>query len=299
MTNERELYEGLVFITGTWRAEYLVSALSDDLAHIPAAEFKSEDGADFSAISFTFFEDHTVVMEDTAGGKRESGVWEQTGPGEYRYTLGGFFELPDGAFRKNAETLTVRDGRLVFSIGFLAVAMKKTADGAVSPEKNPDAAKQAPDGGEAAPNWLVGVWKVERTMALLGGDFRFCARGEVEADLDARGADEEERREALQPFDAVIEFTADRRVLTRVKVPEGLSGEELSAALAAGEISDLRDGAFTVGETAWKTADGRCFYDTGESREVCGEEQSSWDELTPDGEGLLPFGSGMMMLKKI
>ena len=39
-------------------------------------------------------------------------------------------------------------------------------------------------------------------------------------------------------------------------------------------------------------------YDTGEQREMFGEPQSSWDELTTE-DGLLVYGSGFFRLKKI
>lgn len=61
--DKQDLRQGLQFIAGTWQAEFLVNAFSNDLAHIPAGEFKSDDGRDFSCITFSFFEDHTVVME--------------------------------------------------------------------------------------------------------------------------------------------------------------------------------------------------------------------------------------------
>ena len=64
-------------------------------------------------------------MKNSADGKEENGEWEQTGWAEYHYTLNGFIDVPEGNFRKAAETLSVYDGCLVFSIGFLALGMKK------------------------------------------------------------------------------------------------------------------------------------------------------------------------------
>ena len=139
MLDEQDLREGLRFIVGTWRVDYVVNAWSNDLAHVPAAEWKSDDGTDFSAITFEFFEDHTVRLANAASGAEHTGGWEQTGWGEYRYELGEFLALPDGAPRDNVERLSVQDGALVFSLGFLAVGMKKIADGEVTePEKAPD-----------------------------------------------------------------------------------------------------------------------------------------------------------------
>ena len=45
--DERTLKDGLKYIVGQWQVDYLVNAWSNDLTHIPAAEFKSEDGQDF------------------------------------------------------------------------------------------------------------------------------------------------------------------------------------------------------------------------------------------------------------
>ena len=48
--DDDDLKRGLRFIVGTWQVDYLVNAFSNDLAHIPASEFKSEDGTDFTVI---------------------------------------------------------------------------------------------------------------------------------------------------------------------------------------------------------------------------------------------------------
>ena len=136
--DERDLRDGLKFIVGTWQVDYVVNAWSNDLRHIPATEFKSEDGRDFSCITFSFYQDHTVVMKNAADGKEVNGEWEQTSLLEYHYTLKDFLEIPQGQFRKNAETLSVVDGCLAFSIGFLAIGMKKIAEGEVTEEKKTD-----------------------------------------------------------------------------------------------------------------------------------------------------------------
>ena len=47
--DEYFLKEGLKTIVGTWQVDYIVNAFSNDLAHIPATEFKSDDGRDFPA----------------------------------------------------------------------------------------------------------------------------------------------------------------------------------------------------------------------------------------------------------
>lgn len=278
------LKDGLRFIVGTWRVDYIVNGLSNDLAHIPASEFKSDDGRDFSAVSFEFFEDHTVVMRD--GAKEEKGSWEQTGMLDYHYTLGGFLSIPDGDFKKNAETLSVVEGCLVFSIGFLAIAMKKVAEGAVT--KAPDAGDLPcdPDAKE-----IVGKYAVYKAMTLVGEDFGLHTKDEVMASGEADG-------DTLKAFDCIVEMTDDHKVIEWMRLPEGVSEDDIKAALEAGEIKAVKDGYFTMGEKEWKAADGVYYYNTGEHRELFGEEQSPWDKLEFDADGTLPFG-GMMVLKRI
>lgn len=297
----QDLRRGLKYIVGTWQVDYIVNAFSSDLAHIPASEFKSDDGRDFSAINFTFFEDHSVVMTDTAGGKEEKGSWEQTGWGEYHYTLNAFFDLPDDSFRRNAETLSQQDDHLVFSLGFLAIAMKKIADGVVTEE--PDIGDAAPSEADLALDGIVGTYEVAAAMSLVGDDFGVHGKDEVVADLDRRKAageiDDDEYNESLSGFGARIEFTADHKVLEWMPIPAGVSEDEIKAAVEEGEIAGYKDGFFCMGEKEWKALDGKYYYNSGEERELFGEAQSPWDELAFDGDGLLPFGGGMMKLRKI
>jgi len=119
--NEMMLRDGLKFIVGEWQGGYVVNAFFKDLAHIPAAEFKSDDGRDFSAIHYTFKEDHTLTMSDTSTGKTEEGTWEQTEISQYHYTVGAFFNVPDDLFRKNVETLVRQGDVIVFSMGILSL----------------------------------------------------------------------------------------------------------------------------------------------------------------------------------
>lgn len=120
-----DLKHGMKFIVGTWRPDYVVNFFSNDLAHIPAADFKSDDGRDLTALTFSFFEDHTVKMEDRAKGKTESGTWEQTDLSEFRFTLNSFLDLPDGPVKDAAQKLSAQNGDLVFVLGFIAIALKK------------------------------------------------------------------------------------------------------------------------------------------------------------------------------
>ena len=301
--DENDLREGLRFIVGTWQVDYVVNAFSNDLSHIPAAEFKSDDGRDFSAVTFEFLEDHTVAMRDSSSGKEEKGTWEQTGWSEYRYTLNGFIDLPDGSFRDAAEKLQVIEGCLVFSIGFLAVGMKKIADGVVTePEKEPDVGDIPMTDADLAAKDVVGTYGVARAFTMVDGKFGLFSREEAEADLLKRKAagevDDDEIADYLRLFEGRTEFTDDHRVITWMKLPPNVTEDMIKEALAAGEISEVKDGYFAHGETEWKSLGGKYYYDSKEHREVFGEVKSSWDELAFDDEGLLAYGE-MMKLRRI
>ena len=298
--DEQDLKKGLKFIVGTWEVDYVVNAWSNDLAHIPAAEFKSEDGNDLSAISYTFFEDHTMVMKNAANGREVSGTWEQTGWAEYHYTLEDFLNLPDGNFRKGAETLNQRDGDwLVFSLGFLAVAMKKTAEGTVTEE--PDIGDIEMSEEDAANMAIVGKYAAAQTMGVIGDDFGIYPVEKLIEALDARKAageiDEHEYEQSLMGTKLVVEFTSGHKVIQWMPLPPGVSEAEIMAALEAGAIADFNGEAFAKAKQPWKCVNGKFYYDTGEHREVFGEVQSSWDEVKFDEDGLMDFG--YMKLRKI
>ena len=295
--NEEMLKDGLKYIVGEWQVDYLVNAWSNDLKHIPAKEFKSEDGQDFSAISFEFFEDHTVLLKNAANNVTVNGEWEQTGILEYRYTLKDFLKIPEGFFRDSVEKLDVVDGHLVFSLGILAVAMKKIKDGVIA--KEPDIADIEMSEADADADAIVGKYDVAKAFSVIDGDFRLCTKAEVEAEIKRlTDAGEEADDDMLSAFSGQIEIAADHKIYQWTKIPDGVSEKEIKEALESGEIKAAKDGYFCVSENDWKCVDGKYYYDTGEYREVFGEVQSSWDELAFDEEGLLKFGSGLMMLKK-
>ncbi|MBO4453132.1 MAG: hypothetical protein J5793_04290 [Clostridia bacterium] len=298
-----DIKNGLEFIVGKWEPEFLVNAFSNDLAHIPASEFKSDDGTDFTALKFEFFEDHTVKMTDSSKDRVEEGTWEQTGFLSFRYTLNGFIDIPEGPFRDSAEKLEAHDGRLVFAIGFLAVALKKTEKGKITNTTN---TKQktalAPDREEKMKE-IIGKYAVAKAFTDIDGEMGLYTLEAVKADLDKRVAagemEAEEAEELLSAFNMVIEITDDHRVVSWAKIPAGVSDEDIKEALEGGDILAVEGDMIAVSANEWKEEDGKILYNTEETRELFGEEQSPWDELAFDEEGFLPFGSGMMMLKKI
>ncbi len=293
--------DGLKFIVGTWQPDYVVNAFSNDLAHIPAAEFKSEDGRDLTALKFVFKEDNTVELSDDATGRKETGTWEQTSLVEYHYTFESFFEIPDSTFKKNAETLMVIEGDLAFSLGLLTIALKKTEEGTVTEE--PDIGEKEQSASDLAMDDIVGKYCVAKSFAFIGDGMGLHTPEEIEANIQAQLAsgemDEHDAQEERMMFRSVIEITADHRILSWSPLPEGVSDEEIKEAIEAGAIKEVRDGMFLTDVKEWKAVDGKYYINTEEEREVFGEKQSSWDELTTDEEGYLNFSQGMLKLKKM
>lgn len=302
--DEQDLREGLKFIVGTWQVDYIVNAFSNDLAHIPATEWKSEDGTDFTAIEYEFFEDHTMVMRDSSKGRKIEGTWEQTSYGEYKYTVNDFFDIPDSNLKKALETLMVQDGHIVFSIAFLAVAMKKIAEGTVTPApKKPDIKDAVMSPEDMKLMEIAGKYAVAEMFSFSGEAMEMMPVEKILAELDkkvkAGEADASEIDDTKKMTGFITVFTEDHMVQSWMPVPEGLSQKEIDKAIAAGEIREVRDGLALLGEDReWKAVDGKYYYDTGEQREMFGEPQSSWDELTFDEKGLLNL-NGFMKLKRI
>lgn len=299
--DEKDIRNGTKFIVGKWRPEYVVSLLSDDLKHIPAAEFKSPEGRDLTALEFEFFEDGSMKASNTEKGVCESGEWELTGPLKFRWTVPEVLGVPEGAFREAVEKLEVADGRLVFSLGILVIALEKTEEGVFT--EAPAPCDLEPTEEDAELSGIVGVYGVAKAMSMVGDKFGLFSKEEVEANieklLEAGDTDPETAAQMLSGFKMRVEFTPDHKVIMWTPIPKGVTEEQISAALAAGEIKAVKDGFFCGDDKEWKAVQGKYFYNTGEHREIFGEEQSPWDELAPDGEGLIPFSSGMVLLKKL
>lgn len=299
--DEYFLKEGLRTIVGTWQVDYIVNAFSNDLAHIPATEFKSNDGRDFSCITYEFFEDHTMVMKDTATGKEEKGTWEQTEMFGFHYTLNGFLDLPQGAFLDAVEKLQLSEGtHLVFSLGILAIAMKKIADGVITVEKKDDIGDME---GDDSLKEIVGTYETYMALSFDGESFTVMTKEDALAGLNAgreKGEVSEDQIEmAMMVFNTRTEFTDDHKVITWMKIPSNVSQEQIDAAIASGELGEVKDGYFSPeGPKEWKAVDGKYYYNSGEEREMFGEKQSPWDELKVGGD-MVEYPDGKMVLKKI
>ena len=296
--DDATLKDGLKFIVGDWEPDFIVNAFSNDLAHIPASEFKSEDGSDLTALKFAFNADNTVEISGLPDGRTEAGKWEQTGLNKYSYTLTAFDAVEDSFFKTAATTLDVLGGNLVFSLGFFAVSLKKISDFDVGPSEA-EILTNAPDDGMTG---IEGRYEVAKALAMVGDNFGFFTRAEVEEDLKKRAeagtVDEHDAAEALRLFNAVVEFTTDRKVIMWMQLPEGVSDEEIKNALEAGQIKAIKDGFFYTDASEFKSVDGKFYYNSGSEYELFDEKQSPWMPLDCDEEGLLNF-SGMIKLRKI
>jgi len=289
--SEAEKKDGIKFLVGTWQVDFVVNPWSNNLDHIPASEFKSQDGKamDLSQLTWEFFEDHTMKLKNGAG-QEESGTWEQTSSSKFSYTCDKFFGMVDNpeVLKKFLELEKSFEGGLVFSV-FLVVHMKKIAEGVVT--KEPDIGEIEPTPEDLQKKDIVGRWKVYQTMAEVDGKFGIFTRAEVEADLAKKKAEGKEvsENEALQGFGIVVEFTDDHKVLNYMPIPPHVPKEEVDKAIAAGVVK-IVDGMILEDKTKeWKYVKGDYWYNSGEHREMFGEVQSSWDKITPDGDGHMNF----------
>ena len=76
----------------------------------------------------------------------------------------------------------------------------------------------------------------------------------------------------------VVDFHDDGTIDFLCPLPEGVSQEEINAALAEGQLK-LKDGMMLLEEKHWKEEDGKIFTDTGAKGEVLGEKVGPWEEL--------------------
>ncbi|MBQ3196211.1 MAG: hypothetical protein IJB65_07070 [Clostridia bacterium] len=85
----------------------------------------------------------------------------------------------------------------------------------------------------------------------------------------------DELKERKMMISMQIEIAADGKLYYLSPLPEGVTDEEVKAAVEAGEIT-LYDGMTTQSPTAWEDRDGEFWYDTGIEGEFFGEKTDSW-----------------------
>lgn len=97
----------------------------------------------------------------------------------------------------------------------------------------------------------------------------------------------DEVKERKQMIGACVEVCEDGNLYMLMPLPEGVSKEEVDAAVAAGAIS-LRDGMICQRPMRWEERDGKLWFDTGIEGEAFGEKVESW-VCAIDEEGFFTF----------
>ena len=313
--DEEDLDWGMHFIVGTWQIDYLVNFFSNDLAHIPAKEFKSDDGRDFSSITFEFFEDNRLIMKEAKSGKQEEGTWEQTDGLEFHYTLNNFFELQESDALKQAETLSVMEGKLAFTLGFLSIVMTKIADGKITDIGEMESDPTMTD--------IIGDYKVAKSLYYPIDSDNYVTEEEGLKKLDEQKASGDVDPETyefyksnfLLSYNKRLEFTKDGKINLWQKdngildeFKEQIGEEELKSAIEAGDLG-VKDGYICMYEESkeWKAVNGEYYYNEASGDEYESDDEdsdankSTWHKITftDDGFMKLSWMMGDWYLKKL
>ena len=120
---------------------------------------------------------------------------------------------------------------------------------------------------------LVGKWVVAETMHF---NEEKCTLewAKVEDVLSKGDLD----RETAMLLDTVVIFQEDGTIDFLCPLPDGVSQDEIDAALAAGQLK-LKDGMMMMDSKHWKEENGKILTDTGARGEVLGEQVGPWVEL--------------------
>ncbi len=123
---------------------------------------------------------------------------------------------------------------------------------------------------------IIGKWVVSEVMQMGDDGFVWRTKEEVQ-NVDPDDVEE--------TFGSAMFFEEGGRVVSAMKVPEGVSQEEIDEAIAAGELKLYGDGYMALEETEWREEDGKVFYKTSMQGEILGEQVDPWTELKPTEDG--------------
>ena len=137
---------------------------------------------------------------------------------------------------------------------------------------------------------LIGKWMVAETMQFNEEQCKF-EWAKVE-DILSKG---ELDREMTMLMKTVVEFQEDGTIDFFCPLPEGVSQEEIDAAIAAGKLK-LKDGMMVMDQKHWKEENEKIMTDTGAKGEVLGEKVGPWEELKEVDGGMIEMM--MYRLKK-
>ena len=129
---------------------------------------------------------------------------------------------------------------------------------------------------------IKGLWKVDKILGF-DDDFNQIWK-DAQAILNDSAADDDEKNMAK----SVVEFGDDGIIKMMMPLPEGISQEEIDAAVAEGEIEVSGD-MMIAEKHPWKEEDGKILFDSGIEGEAFGEEVSSWQEVTVTDNGIELF----------
>ena len=120
---------------------------------------------------------------------------------------------------------------------------------------------------------LFGKWVVAETMQF---NEEKCALewAKVEDILSKGDLD----RETAMLLNTEVFFQEGGTIDFLCPLPDGVSQDEIDAALAAGQLK-LKDGMMMMDAKHWKEEDGKILTDTGARGEVLGEQVGPWVEL--------------------
>ena len=117
---------------------------------------------------------------------------------------------------------------------------------------------------------IIGKWKVNKVLQMGDAGSEWRTRDEVK-DVEPEDVDE--------MFRMMMVFEEGGRAYSVMQIPEGVSREEIDAAVAEGEIKLCGDGLIALDESEWREQDGKIFYKTSVRGEIFGEEVDPWTEL--------------------
>ncbi len=140
----------------------------------------------------------------------------------------------------------------------------------------------------------IGIWKFHSIGVINDGDELAYLNAEeyinspmLYIDETDEEAVEDEIKERKQIIGACIEVCEDNKVYMLMPLPEGVSQEDVDAAVAEGQIS-LRNGMLCGGVMPWEERDGKLWLDTGIEGETFGEKADTWT-CAIDDEGFFTF----------
>ena len=128
---------------------------------------------------------------------------------------------------------------------------------------------------------LLGKWIVAETLQFND------EKGEMEwTSVETILAKGDLDKEMTMLLKTEVEFNEDGTIDFLTSLPEGVSQEEIDAAVASGQIV-LRNGMMLSQGNHWKVENGKNMSDTGFEGEVFGEKVGPWEEIKEVGDGMI------------